>query len=80
MQQVARERAMRTFREGKVKVLVATDVAARGIDVDDVTHVVNYQCPDDDKTYVHRIGRTAAPAGRASRSPSSTGTTCTAGR
>src|SRR5699024_10248792 len=41
-----------------VDVLVATDVAARGIDVDDVTHVVNYQCPEDEKTYVHRIGRT----------------------
>src|SRR5699024_5965997 len=42
----------------KIDVLVATDVAARGIDVDNVTHVINYQCPDDEKTYVHRIGRT----------------------
>ncbi len=58
MQQVARERALSKFREGKVKVLVATDVAARGIDVADVTHVINYTCPEDDKTYVHRIGRT----------------------
>jgi len=58
-----RERALRAFRSGKVDVLVATDVAARGIDVDDVTHVVNYECPDDEKTYVHRIGRT----GRAGR-------------
>ncbi|HEY0814489.1 MAG TPA: DEAD/DEAH box helicase [Pseudonocardia sp.] len=56
--QGAREQALRAFRSGKVDVLVATDVAARGIDVTDVTHVVNYQCPEDDKTYVHRIGRT----------------------
>ena len=56
--QGAREQALRAFRAGKVDVLVATDVAARGIDVEDVTHVVNYQCPEDDKTYVHRIGRT----------------------
>ncbi|MEJ7649071.1 MAG: DEAD/DEAH box helicase [Nakamurella sp.] len=56
--QGAREQALRAFRAGKVDVLVATDVAARGIDVEDVTHVVNYQCPDDEKTYVHRIGRT----------------------
>jgi superfamily II DNA/RNA helicase len=56
--QGAREQALRAFRAGKVDVLVATDVAARGIDVDDVTHVFNYQTPDDEKTYVHRIGRT----------------------
>ncbi len=56
--QGAREQALRAFRAGKVDVLVATDVAARGIDVDDVTHVINYQTPDDEKTYVHRIGRT----------------------
>ena len=56
--QGAREQALRAFRAGKVDVLVATDVAARGIDVEDVTHVVNYQCPEDEKTYVHRIGRT----------------------
>ena len=56
--QGAREQALRAFRTGKIDVLVATDVAARGIDVDDVTHVVNYQCPEDEKTYVHRIGRT----------------------
>jgi hypothetical protein len=49
---------LRAFRNGKVDVLVATDVAARGIDVADVTHVINYECPEDDKTYVHRIGRT----------------------
>ncbi len=58
-----RERALRAFRSGKVDVLVATDVAARGLDVDDVTHVVNYECPEDDKAYLHRIGRT----GRAGR-------------
>ena len=57
--QGAREQALRAFRNGKVDVLVATDVAARGIDVQDVTHVINYECPDDDKTYLHRIGRTA---------------------
>ncbi|MGI5287040.1 DEAD/DEAH box helicase [Nonomuraea polychroma] len=53
-----REQALRAFRNGKIDVLVATDVAARGIDIDDVTHVVNYDCPTDDKAYVHRIGRT----------------------
>ena len=56
--QGAREQALRAFRNGKVDVLVATDVAARGIDVDSVTHVINYQCPEDEKTYLHRIGRT----------------------
>ena len=56
--QGAREQALRAFRNGKVDVLVATDVAARGIDVDDVTHVINLQCPDDEKTYLHRVGRT----------------------
>jgi superfamily II DNA/RNA helicase len=58
MQQVAREKALKKFRDGKLKVLVATDVAARGIDVADVTHVINYSCPEDEKTYLHRIGRT----------------------
>ena len=57
--QGAREQALRAFRNGKVDVLVATDVAARGIDVEGVTHVVNYSCPEDEKTYLHRIGRTA---------------------
>ncbi|HVU74188.1 MAG TPA: DEAD/DEAH box helicase, partial [Mycobacteriales bacterium] len=56
--QGAREQALRAFRSGKIDVLVATDVAARGIDVEGVTHVINYQCPDDEKTYLHRIGRT----------------------
>ena len=58
MAQVAREKAMAKFREDKLRVLVATDVAARGIDVQGVSHVINYTCPEDDKTYVHRIGRT----------------------
>jgi superfamily II DNA/RNA helicase len=62
--QSQRERALRAFRGGKIDVLVATDVAARGIDIDDVTHVINYECPDDEKTYLHRIGRTGR-AGRA---------------
>src|SRR6266567_1904253 len=62
--QSQRERALRAFRNGKIDVLVATDVAARGLDVDDVTHVVNNECPEDDKAYLHRIGRT----GRAGRS------------
>ena len=61
--QHAREKALAAFRRspeepGSIDVLVATDVAARGIDVDDVTHVINYQTPDDPMTYVHRIGRT----------------------
>jgi superfamily II DNA/RNA helicase len=56
--QGAREQAMRAFRSGKVDVLVATDVAARGIDVEGITHVINYTCPEDEKMYVHRIGRT----------------------
>jgi superfamily II DNA/RNA helicase len=61
--QIAREKALKAFRCGDVDVLVATDVAARGIDIDDITHVINYQCPEDDKMYIHRIGRT----GRAGR-------------
>ncbi|HEU5332593.1 MAG TPA: DEAD/DEAH box helicase [Actinocrinis sp.] len=56
--QGAREQALRAFRNGKVDVLVATDVAARGIDVEGVTHVINFQCPEDEKVYTHRIGRT----------------------
>src|SRR5246127_1072758 len=61
--QIAREKALKAFRTGDIDVLVATDGAARGIDIDDVTHVINYQCPEDEKMYVHRIGRT----GRAGR-------------
>ncbi|MGI8651470.1 MAG: DEAD/DEAH box helicase, partial [Geodermatophilaceae bacterium] len=62
--QGAREQALRAFRSGKVDVLVATDVAARGIDVTGVSHVVNYQCPEDEKTYLHRIGRTGRAGGK----------------
>ncbi|MEB3982194.1 DEAD/DEAH box helicase [Mycobacterium sp. 663a-19] len=56
--QIAREKALKAFRNGDVDVLVATDVAARGIDIDDITHVINYQTPEDEQAYVHRIGRT----------------------
>ncbi|KQZ84590.1 RNA helicase [Microbacterium sp. Root166] len=58
MSQEARERSMAGFKAGKRDVLIATDVAARGIDVDDVTHVINHTIPDDEKTYLHRAGRT----------------------
>jgi superfamily II DNA/RNA helicase len=61
--QGARERSLRAFRNGKIDVLVATDVAARGIDVEGVTHVVNYDCPEDEKAYLHRIGRTGRAGG-----------------
>lgn len=62
--QNAREKALNDFKAGKTDVLVATDVAARGIDIDGITHVINYQCPEDEKTYVHRIGRTARAGAR----------------
>jgi superfamily II DNA/RNA helicase len=58
LSQVLREKALKRFRDGRADVLVATDVAARGIDIEGVTHVINYECPEDDKNYVHRIGRT----------------------
>ncbi len=58
LSQIIREKALGKFRGNSINVLVATDVAARGIDVEGVTHVINYECPDDEKTYVHRIGRT----------------------
>ncbi|WP_314390331.1 DEAD/DEAH box helicase [Rothia mucilaginosa] len=58
LNQVAREQALKAFRTGKVDILVATDVAARGIDVEDVTHVINHRVPEDEKTYLHRTGRT----------------------
>ena len=64
MSQNARERALARFESGKVETLVATDVAARGLDLDDVTHVINFDPPEEDKGYVHRTGRT----GRAGRS------------
>ena len=57
--QGARNRALEAFKTGKIQVLVATDVASRGIDVDDVTHVINFEIPNEPETYVHRIGRTA---------------------
>lgn len=57
--QNARMKALEGFKSGKIQVLVATDIAARGIDVEDVTHVINYDLPDEPETYVHRIGRTA---------------------
>jgi superfamily II DNA/RNA helicase len=63
MSQEAREKSMISFRTGKKDILVATEVAARGIDVDDVTHVINYSVPEDEKAYLHRVGRT----GRAGR-------------
>ena len=56
--QKSREKSLHAFRTGQVDILVATDIAARGIDVDDVTHVINYQVPDDPMTFIHRIGRT----------------------
>ncbi|GAB3030310.1 DEAD/DEAH box helicase [Parafrigoribacterium mesophilum] len=58
MNQEARERSMAAFKAGKKDVMVATDVAARGIDVDDVTHVINHTIPEDEKNYLHRVGRT----------------------
>jgi superfamily II DNA/RNA helicase len=63
MSQSAREKALARFRSGKVKTLVATDVAARGLDLVEITHVINFDPPEDDKGYVHRVGRT----GRAGR-------------
>lgn len=57
--QNARQRALAAFRAGSVQVLVATDIAARGIDIDDVSHVINYELPNEPESYVHRIGRTA---------------------
>ena len=63
MSQNARERALSRFESGKVQTLVATDVAARGLDLDDITHVINFDPPEDDKGYTHRVGRTAR-AGR----------------
>ena len=64
MSQSARERALRRFETGNVPVLVATDVAARGLDIDDIEHVINFDPPEEDKGYLHRTGRT----GRAGKS------------
>ena len=58
MSQAQRDRVMRRFREGKLEILIATDVAARGIDIDDISHVINFDIPQDHESYVHRIGRT----------------------
>ena len=66
MAQSARERALEKFRSGKVTTLVATDVAARGLDLEAIEHVINFDPPEDDKGYVHRVGRTGR-AGRAGR-------------
>jgi ATP-dependent RNA helicase RhlE len=63
MSQNARERSLAQFESGRVSTLVATDVAARGLDLTDITHVINFDPPEDDKGYVHRVGRT----GRAGR-------------
>jgi ATP-dependent RNA helicase RhlE len=57
--QAARQRALSAFHGGRIKVLVATDIAARGIDVEGISHVINYEMPNDPESYVHRIGRTA---------------------
>jgi len=64
MSQAARERTLAKFAAGKISTLVATDVAARGLDLPNITHVINYDPPEDDKAYVHRVGRT----GRAGKS------------
>jgi ATP-dependent RNA helicase RhlE len=61
--QNARQRALELFRSGKARVLVATDIAARGIDIDDITHVINFELPNEPESYVHRIGRTARAGG-----------------
>lgn len=70
MSQAQREKILRKFRDKAVNILVATDVAARGIDVSNLSHVINYSLPQDSESYVHRIGRTAAPATRVRPSPS----------
>jgi ATP-dependent RNA helicase RhlE len=57
--QNARQRALANFKSGDVRVLVATDIAARGVDVDDISHVINFELPNEPESYVHRIGRTA---------------------
>jgi len=62
--QVQRTRAMQDFKSGRIQVLVATDIAARGIDVDDISHIINYDLPNEPENYVHRIGRTARAGAR----------------
>jgi ATP-dependent RNA helicase RhlE len=61
--QNARQNALERFRSGKARVLVATDIAARGIDIDDISHVINFELPNEPESYVHRIGRTARAGG-----------------
>ncbi len=56
--QSQRQRALEQFKRNKIKILVATDVASRGLDIDDVTHVINYDLPESKEDYIHRIGRT----------------------
>lgn len=70
-----RIRALEGFREGKIRVMVATDVAGRGIHVDAISHVINFTLPEDPDDYVHRIGRTVVPAPAAPRSASPVRTT-----
>lgn len=65
--QGARQNALDSFKKGRIRALVATDIAARGIDIEDLPYVVNYELPNVPETYVHRIGRTAAPAKRVRR-------------
>jgi ATP-dependent RNA helicase RhlE len=57
--QSARQKALSSFKDGHIRVLVATDIAARGVDIDGVTHVINFELPNEPESYVHRIGRTA---------------------
>ena len=66
-----RERIMQSFRKAHIRVLVATDLASRGLDIEAVSHIINYDIPEDSPVYVHRIGRTAGWARRAGRSCSS---------
>ena len=54
-----RQNALKSFKDGGIRALVATDIAARGIDIDGITHVINYELPNDPENYVHRVGRTA---------------------
>ena len=69
LSQAQRDRVMRRFRAGQAEVLIATDVAARGLDIPDVTHVINYDIPESAEAYVHRIGRTGRAGRPARRSP-----------
>ena len=70
--QNARVRALDAFKSGRARILVATDIAARGIDVQNISHVINFELPHEPESYVHRIGRTARAGKGAPRSPSAT--------